>query len=226
MKYEIIGDQLPVVNIKLDMGERITCEAGSMTYMSDDMVMETHTGGGVGKMFGRMFSGESLFLNSYICNGNKGEIGLSSSFMGSILPFEITPGKSIICQKSAYLASMGNVELSVYLQKKLGAGFFGGEGFIMQKLSGNGIAFVEVDGHVIEKTLLPNENIVVNTGSVAVIEETVKMDIRMVKGAKNMFFGGEGLFNTILTGPGKVYLQSIPRDKLAKSIEPFIVTKN
>ena len=186
------------------------------------MQMETSSGGGVGKMVGRMFSGEHLFLNRYTAIGGPGEIAFASSFVGSIIPFVVTPQQSIICQKSAYLAGQPSVELSAHVIQRPGAGFVGGEGFVMQKLTGNGLVFVEIDGYVVERNLEPGQQLVVSTGMVAAMETTVQMTVQRIKGAKNMLFGGEGLFNTYLTGPGKVYLQTMPKQELAASIRPYI----
>ena len=188
--------------------------------MSPNMKMET-VGGGVGKMVGRMFSGESMFQNRYTAEGGPGQIAYASSFPGSILAFEIGNGVDIIAQKSAFLASTDGITLSVAFQKKLGGGFFGGEGFIMQKLSGNGTAFVEIDGHVKEYVLEAGQSIVIDTGYLAAMDSSCTMDIVSVKGLKNKFLGGEGFFNTVVTGPGKVYLQSMPVNQMAATLRPF-----
>jgi uncharacterized protein (TIGR00266 family) len=195
-------------------------EKGAMSWMSPNMKMET-VGGGIGKMFGRAFSGESMFQNRYTAEGD-GMIAFASSMPGEIRAFEIGPGKEMICQKSAFLASTSGVELSVFFNKKVGAGFFGGEGFIMQKLSGNGVVFVELDGYIKEYDLQPGQKMVVDTGYVAAMEPSVQIDIQTVAGLKNKLFGGEGFFNTVLTGPGKIWLQSMPVSALAGSILPFI----
>ena len=152
MKYTIQGETLPVVICELQAGEKIITEGGGMAWMSPNMKMET-TGGGIGKMFGRALSGDTIFQNIYTAQGNDGMIAIASSFPGSIKAFEITPGNAMIMQKSAFLASESSVELSMHFRKKLGSGFFGGEGFIMQKISGNGLAFAEFDGHFIEPEL-------------------------------------------------------------------------
>ena len=191
-------------------------EKGSMVWMSPNMEMETK-GGGIGKMFSKAFSGESMFHNIYTAKGN-GMIAFGSSFPGKILAVEIGPGKDIIMQKSAFLASEPTVELSIFFNKKLGAGFFGGEGFIMQKLSGHGMAFVEIDGDLVEYNLEPGQEIIVDTGNVAGFESTVTMDIRQVPGLKNKLMGGEGLFNTHLTGPGRVMLQTMPISSMAAAM--------
>lgn len=216
MQYEIKGGSFPVVICQLNGGESMITEKGSMVWMSPNMEMETK-GGGIGKMFSKAFSGESMFHNIYTAKGD-GMIAFGSSFPGKILAVEIGPGKDIIMQKSAFLASEPTVELSIFFNKKLGAGFFGGEGFIMQKLSGHGMAFVEIDGDLVEYNLEPGQEIIVDTGNVAGFESTVTMDIRQVPGLKNKLMGGEGLFNTHLTGPGRVMLQTMPISSMAAAM--------
>ena len=215
MQYEIKGTPLPVVICNVQAGETMITERGSMSWMSPNMKMETSTNGGLGKAMGRMVSGDSIFQNRYTAMGGPGMIAFASSFPGSILPFQITPDHPMVVQKSGFLASEAGVELSMHFRKKLGAGFFGGEGFIMQRLSGHGMAFVEIDGAVIEYYLAPGQPLIVDTGYVAAMEASVQMDIQSVGGAKNMLLGGEGFFNTVLTGPGKVYLQTMPVSNLA-----------
>ena len=197
-----------------------------MSWMSPNMRMETTSGGGLGKALGRMFAGESIFMNRYTAQGGPGMIAFSSRFPGEIKAMEIRPGKELIVQKSGFLAAESGVNLSVHFQKKIGAGFFGGEVFMMQKISGNGIAFVELDGHVVAYDLMPGQSIVVDTGHLAAMEATCDMDIQTIQGAKNIFFGGEGLFNTIVTGPGRVWLQTMPIINLANAIRPYIPTKS
>lgn len=194
-----------------------------MSWMSPNMKMET-VGGGVGKVFGRMFSGEKMFQNRYTAQGGAGMIAFASSFPGSIRAFEIAPGRGIIAQKSAFLASEMSVEYSIFFQKKLGAGFFGGEGFIMQKFSGNGILFAEFDGHVIEYDLQPGQKLVVDTGHLAAMSDSCTMEIVSVPGVKNMLLGGEGIFNTEVTGPGHVWLQTMPVSNVAGVLRPYLPT--
>lgn len=220
MKYSIEGEPLPVVICELLDGEMMITEKGAMSWMSPNMKMET-VGGGLGKMFGRAFSGESMFQNHYTAMGD-GMIAFASSFPGSIRAFEISPNNEIICQKSAFLASTSDVQLSVFFQKKVGSGFFGGEGFIMQKLSGNGIAFVEFDGYVKEYTLQPGQSMVLDTGYLAAMSSTCKMEIQSVAGLKNKLFGGEGFFNTVITGPGNIWIQSMPMSTMAGALAPFL----
>ena len=188
-------------------------ERGSMVWMSPNLQMQT-SAGGLGKAFGRMFSGESIFLNTYTAQGD-GMIAFGSSFPGSIRAVEITPEHPVVVQKSGFLAAEPGVELSVFFQKKLGAGFFGGEGFIMQRLSGQGTAFLELDGHVVEYDLQPGQSLLIDTGLLAAMTDTVQLSVEAVKGVKNMVLGGEGLFNTRVTGPGHVWLQTMPFSRLA-----------
>ncbi len=195
-----------------------------MSWMSPNMKMET-VGGGMGKMFGRMFSGESMFVNHYTAMGGPGMIAFASSFPGSIRAFDIKPGQDIICQKTAFLASTSKVELSVFFQKKASAGFFGGEGFIMQKLSGDGVAFVEFDGYIKEYQLSAGQSIVVDTGYLAAMDASCSIEIQKVPGVKNMLFGGEGVFNTVITGPGRVLLQSMPIGQMAGTLIPYLPSK-
>ena len=198
--YEILGGNLPVVVCELSAGESMITESGSMSWMSPNMKMETTTGGGVKKMLGRLVSGDSAFQNKFTAEGGDGTIAFASSFPGAIKALNISAGHSMIVQKSAFLASEAGVELSMHFQKKLGSGFFGGEGFIMQKL-------------------------LVSTGYLAAMEESCTMDVVPVKGAKNMLLGGEGIFNTVVRGPGKVILQTMPISKVAELLTPFFGSK-
>lgn len=227
MRYEIKGETLPVVVCYLEGGEQMITERGSMSWMSPNMKMETTTGGGIGKAIGRMFAGEALFQNRYTAQGGNGLIAFASSFPGQINAYEIGPGREIIVQKSGFLAAESGVELSVFFQKKLGSGFFGGEGFIMQRLSGQGTAFLEFDGHVVDYELQPGQQIVVDTGYLAAMEGTCSIEVRTVPGLKNMVFGGEGLFNTVVTGPGAAYgLQTMPISNVAQLILSFMPPKS
>lgn len=215
MEYEIIGDNLPVLICKLQKGERIISEGGAMSWMSPNMKMETISNGGLGKSIGRMFSGEKFFQNRYTSEGENSLIAFGSSFPGSIKVFNISSSNEIIAQKRSFLAAEETVNLSIYFNKKISGGFFGGEGFIMQKLSGNGLAFIEVDGCGVEYNLKEGESIIIDTGHLAAMEGTCSMEVKAVKGVKNIFFGSEGLFNTTVTGPGKVILQSMPLSNIA-----------
>lgn len=226
MRYKIEGDTLPVVICELESGESMITESGAMAWMSPNMKMDTTSNGGLGKAFGRMFSGENMFQNKYTAQGGSGLIAFASSFPGSIKVFEVAPGKSYIFQKKAFLAGEKGINISIHFQKKAAAGFFGGEGFILQKISGNGTVFAEFDGHVVEYDLKPGQQIVVDTGYLAAMEDTCQIDVQAVPGLKNMVFGGEGIFNTIITGPGKIWLQTMPIYSVANSIRPYIPTGN
>ena len=226
MKYEIKGDTLPVVICELNAGETMITESGAMAWMSPNMNMETTTNGGIGKAFGRMFSGENLFQNRYTAKGGTGMIAFASSFPGSIKAFEISPGKEYIFQKKTFLAGESGVNISVHFQKKIASGLFGGEGFILQRISGNGIAFAEFDGHVVEYDLKPGQQIIADSGYLAAMESTCQIDIQTVPGLKNAVFGGEGIFNTVITGPGRIWLQTMPIYSVAGAIRPYIPTGN
>ena len=224
MRYEIKGETLPVVICQLESGETMITENGGMAWMSPNMNMETTSGGGIGKALGRMLSGDTLFLNRYTAMGGSGLSAFASSFPGSIRPFTVSPGQEYILQKSAFLASEAGVDLSMHFHKKFSSGLFGGEGFILQKISGNGIAFAEFDGHIVEYDLAAGQQIVVDTGHLAAMSATCKMEIQTVPGIKNKLFGGEGLFNTVITGPGQVWLQTMPICNVAGALRPYLPT--
>ena len=226
MRYQIQGDTLPVVICELEDGEQMVTERGSMSWMSPNMKMDTSTNGGIGKAFGRMFSGESMFQNTYTSQGGKGLIAFASSFPGSIKAFEVRPGQEYIFQKKAFLASEAGVSLTVHFQKKVASVLFGGEGFILQRVSGNGIVFAEFDGHVVEYDLQPGQQIVIDSGYLAAMTASCQMDIQTVPGLKNMVFGGEGLFNTVITGPGHVWLQTMPISSVANALRPYFPAGN
>ncbi len=221
LKYELEGGSLPMVICYPEEGQTLCTESGSMSWMSPNIRMQTNAGG-FKKALGRLFSGESIFLNEYTPVGGSGMITFASNFPGRIIPLELTEGNGIIVQKRGFLAMEKSLELSIYLQKRLGKGLFGGEGFIMQKVSGNGMLFLEIDGYCKEVDLAAGEQIIVSTGHLAAMSESCSMDIRMVQGAKNIFFGGEGLFHTVITGPGKVYLQSMPIVDIANEISLYL----
>ena len=225
MQYEVKGGDMPVVICHLEAGEKMITEKGSMVWMSRNMKMET-TGGGMGKMFGRMLTGESMFRNVYTAEGGNGMIAFASSFPGSIRAIEVTPDKPVVMQKSAFLAATSGVELSVFFQKKIGSAMFGGEGFLMQQVSGSGIVFAEIDGSAVEYELKSGQQLVVDTGNLAIVDNTVTIDIETVKGVKNVLFGGEGLFNTVLTGPGKVTLQTMPLNNFVGLVASRIPSNN
>lgn len=225
MNYSIQGEPMPVVICTLEANESMITEKGSMVWMSPNMEMKT-SAGGVGKALGRIFSGEAMFQNIYTAVGGPGMIAFAGSFPGAIRAIPITPDKPVIAQKSAFLAATEGVNLSVHFQKKAGAGFFGGEGFIMQKISGTGIAFFEIDGSPVEYDLAAGQQLVVDTGNLAMVDETCTIDVQTVKGVKNVLFGGEGLFNTVVTGPGKVTLQTMPLSNFAQSIASVLPSNN
>jgi len=225
MQYQIIGEPTPVVQCTLETGESMKTESGSMTWMSPNMNMSTNAGGSIGKAFGRVLMGEKMFQNVYTSQGGPGMIAFGSSFIGSIRPVQITPNTPVVCQKRAFLASEMGVELSVFFQKRFGAGLLGGEGFIMQKLTGNGLAFLEIDGHAVEYDLAPGQTLIVETGALAMCDATCTIDVQAIKGAANVLFGGEGFFNTKITGPGRVTLQTTSVKAFAQQIIPYIPSK-
>lgn len=222
IRYEIKGGDLPVVICYPEANQALKTERGAMSWMSPNMQMSTNAGGGFGGVFGRMVSGESIFLNEYRAQGGPGMIAFASSFPGSIIPYEVTPGNDIVVQKGGFLAMEEGLNLSIQFQRKFGAGLFGGEGFIMQKVSGNGLVFLEIDGTCVQYDLQPGQQLIVDTGYLAAYTGNCTMDIQTVKGFKNAVFGGEGLFNTVITGPGRVYLQTMPIHGVANAISPYI----
>lgn len=224
MKYEIKGGSFPIAVCELENGEQMITESGSMVWMSPNIRMET-SGGGLGKMLSRAFAGERMFQNIYTAQG-EGMITFGSSFPGKIMVLDIAPGKEFIVQKKGFLAAERGVQLDIHGNQKLGTGFFGGEGFIMQRLSGSGTAFIEIDGDLVQYELAAGQQIVVSTGNVAGFESSVSINIQPVQGAKNIFFGGEGLFHTVLTGPGRIWLQTMPIFNIAQAIIPYIPTKS
>ena len=221
LDYKIFGENLPAVSIRLKAGQSIYTQAGGMTWMDSGITMQTNMQGSFMKGLGSMISGESLFMATYTATAPDQEIVIASAFPGHIVAVDVSKCP-IIAQKSAFLCAQPSVTLSAYVTRGLKAGFFGGEGFIMQRLSGTGIVFFEVDGSLVERTLAPGETVKVDTGNVAAFEETVQYSAEMVKGFKNILFGGEGLFLTKLTGPGKVRLQTMSMSEFAKGIIPLL----
>lgn len=219
MKYEIKNQPFTILTMQLDQGEKIKCQSGAMAWMSDGITMETQTGG-LGGIFKKAVVGESIALNTYTAE-RAGELTLAKHCPGDIITFDISE-KPIIAQKASFLASAGNVDMEIYIQKKLSTGFFGGEGFLMEKYSGSGYIWVEIDGAVDERELAAGERLIVDTGYVAAMEATCSMDIQSVKGVTNVLLGGEGLFNTVVTGPGKVWLQTMPIQALAMNLYPYM----
>ena len=220
MNYKIDGGSLPVLKMRLEPGETVLCESGAMSWMDDEIEMRTEAGG-LGKMLGRMFTSESAFLNTYTAN-RAGEIAFSGKFPGSIRAIEVTPGNGIIVQKGSFLASFGEITNEVYIRERLGAGLFGGEGFLMRRFTGNGIVFLEIDGSAHEYDIPKGDCKIIDTGYVAAMSESCQMEIRKIKGAKNIFFGGEGLFNTVVHGPGHVILQSMPIAATAMNLYQYM----
>ena len=222
MNYNIEGGVMPILEVNLNDGETIITQNGGMIWMSPNLHMET-SAGGVGKALKKFISGEQMFQNRYTAMGGPGFITIAPTFMGSIIPFEITPNTPIVVQKSGFLASSTGIELEIFFNTKASAGFVGGEGFVMQKLTGMGTAFIEIDGYCKQYNLGPGQQIVLDTGNLAAMDATCTMDVqRAGRGFKNTFLGGEGLFNTVITGPGRVFLQSHPLPTIAGAIRPYI----
>ena len=225
MNYEIIGEAFPAVKCHLEQGEVMKCEGGGMSWMDRGITMSTEGGGGLGKAFSRAISGESIFFNNYTCNAPQGEITFSSSFPGRIIPVQLAAGQTIIAQKTAFLACEASVDVSIHFRGKVGAGIFGGMGFVMQKFTGPGTVFLEIHGGLASYELAPGEEKVVDGPHLAIIGSGVDFEIEKIKGMKNIMLGGEGLFNTIVRGPGKIWLQTIPLPNVALAIAPYIPTK-
>ena len=220
MRYRIDGENLPVLKVLLEQGEAIECEAGAMSWMDNEIQMQT-SAGGLGKMFGRMLTNERAFTNTYVAN-RTGEIAFSSKFPGSIRAVEITPGNGLIVQKGSFLASFGNITSEVYIQQRLGRGLFGGEGFLMRRVTGNGIVFLEIDGSAHEYDIPAGDCKIIDTGYVAAMTESCRMEVKTISGVTNVLFGGEGLFNTVVYGPGKVTLQSMPIASTAMQLYQYM----
>ncbi len=223
MQYRIFGENLPAVTLTLSAGESIYTQSGGMTWMTAGMQMETNMKGGLLKGLGRMLTGDSLFIATYSATAPNQEITIASTFPGAIAAIDPSGG-DVIVQKSAFLCAEPGVTLSAHVVKNLNAGLFGGEGLVLQRLSGSGLAFIEIDGAICEKTLAPGEALIVDTGNIAAYEAKVQYEVTMVKGFKNVLFGGEGLLNTRLTGPGKVWLQTMTMPAFAKRMIPFLPT--
>ena len=226
MKYQVIGDTMPAVEVTFDQaGESMYTQSGGMAWMSEGVAMDSNMRGGLGKSLGRMFSGESIFMATYRAERPGASIAFASTVAGEVLPVDIGACGGLIAQKGAFLCSENTVELSVAFTKKLSAGLFGGEGFILQDIHGTGMVFLEVDGNKVEKVLAPGEVLKVDTGNVVAFEKTVNYEIETVKGLKNIFFGGEGLFLTKLTGPGRVILQTQNFNEFAGRIISMMPSK-
>lgn len=226
MEYQITGGNLPVVICSLEPGEAVFTESGGMSWMSENIEMSTNMEGGLFGGLARKLAGESLFMTTYTCQGKPGFISFSSSFPGEIRAVKLEEGQSIICQKRSFLAAQRSVKLEMHLRKKLGTGFFGGEGFVLQKISGPGVAFMELDGSVVEYNLEAGETLKIDTGHIAMFDSSVQFQVTMVKGFKNVLFGGEGLFLSTLTGPGRIWLQTMPFGNLVNQIIPYLPRSN
>jgi uncharacterized protein (TIGR00266 family) len=222
LSYKIIGSTLQAVVIELPAGQELYSERGGMSWMSANIQMETNMEGGLGGAFKRVFSGESIFMVSFKAQGGTGIIGFAGEFPGKVVPLNLGPGQQLICQKEAFMVAERSVQLDIHFRRKLGAGLFGGEGFIMQRITGPGLAFVEFDGEIVEYTLGEGQVLKVDTGHVAMFEPTVQFDVEMVRGFKNMLFGGEGLFLSTLRGPGRVWLQTMPIINLARKLAQYM----
>lgn len=218
--YKIYGDDMQIVEIELDPSEGVRAEAGAMLYMSDGVEMQTSTGGGLFKGFKRIFTGESFFITTFLHRGRgKGHVAFSAPYPGKVIPLQLDElGGTFLCQKDSFLCAAQGIEIEVAFTKRIGTGLFGGEGFILQRLQGNGLAFVHAGGTVIQRELAAGQTLRVDTGCLVAFSPTVDYDIQFVGGFKNTLFGGEGLFMTKLTGPGLVYLQSLPFSRLADRI--------
>jgi uncharacterized protein (TIGR00266 family) len=222
ISYRIDGTTLQVVTIELEPGEVVYSESGGMSWMTGNVEMKTHSGGGLGRMVRRAISGESLFITDFFVNRGRGTIAFASEFPGKIIPFNLASGESLIVQKDAFMCAEKSVDMDMHFRKRLGTGFFGGEGFIMQRITGPGLAFIEVDGEVVEYELVANQQLKVDTGHLAAMEASVDFDVTMVKGFRNILLGGEGLFLASVRGPGKVWLQTMPMSKLAQKVLQFM----
>ncbi|MBN1579159.1 MAG: TIGR00266 family protein [Anaerolineae bacterium] len=225
MEYQIYGTTMQTLDIRLGQGESVYTESGGMAWMSGDIDMKTDTKGGLLKGLGRKLAGESLFMTTYTCQGEAGIITFTPEAPGKVLAFKLEAGQSLICQKDAFMCAEDSVQLEMYFRKKLGAGLFGGEGFILQKVTGPGTVFLEIAGEVREYTLQERQVVKVDPGHIALYEPGVQYDITTVKGVANIFFSGEGLFLATLTGPGKIWLQSLPLSNLASKLARYLPTK-
>lgn len=225
MQYTIHGTIMESLDIHLKQGESVYSESGGMAWMRGAFEMDTNTRGGLGAGLGRMLAGESLFLTNYTCKSPDGVITFTPEFPGKVIALDLSAGESLICQKDAFMCAEQSVSMEMHFRKKLGAGLFGGEGFILQKITGPGTAFIEIPGEVREVELGAGETLQVDPGHIAMFEPTVKYDITTVKGIKNVLFSGEGLFLATLTGAGKVWLQSLPLSNLAMKLARYMPAK-
>ncbi len=225
MRYEVIGEVMQSVDVHLGQGESMYTESGGMAWMRGDIDMKTDTRGGLMKGLGRALAGESLFMTTYTCRAGEGLIVFTPEAPGKVLDVQLAGGETLICQKDAFMCAEGTAQLEMFFRKRLGAGLFGGEGFILQKVTGPGVVFLEIPGELREYTLASGESLKVDPGHVAAYEPTVDFDIARVKGVKNILFGGEGLFLATLKGPGRVWLQTMPISNLAAKLRPYFPSK-
>ncbi|NET56374.1 MAG: TIGR00266 family protein [Symploca sp. SIO2E6] len=222
--YKIYGESLQLVEIELDPGEGVRAEVGTMAYMEQGIAMQTNTGGGLFAGFKRMLTGDGFFITTFLNNGRgKSRVGFAAPYPGEVIPLDLTEfGGEFLCQKDSFICAAKGIEIDIAFTKRLGAGFFGGEGFILQRLKGNGLAFVHAGGTIIEKNLAPGEELRVDTGCLVAFAPSIDYDIQFIGGFRNALFGGEGLFLAKMTGPGKLYLQSLPFSRLAERITSTI----
>lgn len=218
MRYLIQGTLFPAVTFELEKDESVYSESGNMSWMSENILLNTTTHGGLIEGFKRRLAGESIFLNTFTCEEGTGIVTFTSEFPGKVITVEVPVGKELICQKDAFMCATRDVKLEMYFRKRLGAGLFGGEGFILQKLSGQGVAFLEIAGEIIEFDLKDGEKLLIDPGHIAMYEPTVDFDIQMVRGFKNILLGGEGLFLASMVGPGRIWLQTMPIENLMHTL--------
>lgn len=226
MEYKVYGTVMQTLDVQMKQGDSIYTESGGMAWMRGNIAMETNTKGGVMAGLGRALAGESLFMTTYTCQSPNGLIVFTPEVPGKVLDIQLAQGQSLICQKDAFMCAQSSVKLEMHFRKKLGAGLFGGEGFILQKITGPGVAFIEIPGEVREYDLPANATMRVDPGHIAMFEPTVTYDISRVKGLKNIFFSGEGLFLATLKGPGKVWMQTLPLSNLAAKLSRYMPTKS
>ena len=222
MEYTIHGTVMQALEVRLKQGEAMYTESGGMAWMTEGIEMKTSGKGGLGKSLGRMLSGESFFMTTYTCRAPEAMITFTLESPGKVIPLNLPAGHSMICQKDAFMCAEESVELSMHFRKKLGTGLFGGEGFILQKLTGPGLAFVEIAGEVQMVELAAGQKLKIDPGHIAMYEPTCSYDVTMIKGMMNWIGGGEGLFLATVTGPGKVWLQTMPLSNLASKLRRFI----
>ena len=220
IEYRVVGDDMQLVEVALDPGEAVRAEAGAMLYMTDGIEIQTSTGGGVFKGLKRVFTGETFFITSFLHTGTgKGVVAFAAPYPGKIIPLDLTRfGGQVLVQRDGFLAAAQGIEIEVAFTKRLGAGLFGGEGFILQRLVGDGLAFVHAGGTVVRRELAAGETLRVDTGCLVALADTVDYDIQFIGGVRNALFGGEGLFLATVTGPGAVFLQSLPFSRLADRV--------